>query len=211
MTGRATYDSPPTTLADIASPYPFFALAAVGLVIGYWWLPAWFLAAQLIRVWSASGGVRWLSARGVAEYTDEKYAAIIGYALIGLIAVRVISSINWLESFQILGIQGWADKPDPQQATYLAVILGISVAVALGGVLRTNRLPWLLAAAGLGLIMLLSIGADGWIWRANTVEAAPLLVLAFGIAKIAMFLDRVLDRRAARRAEEALEGSDARA
>jgi signal transduction histidine kinase len=211
MTDTVNYDAPPRILAEIGNPLPFLAVAVVALIVGYWWFPAWFLAAQIIRVWSSRGGVRWLHKRGVPEYDDDRYAAIFGNALIVLIALRLLLAINWLESFEILGNQGWAMHADPQQATYLAVILGISIALALTGALRTKRLPWIFATAGFVLVFGLAATADGRIWSPNTIEAAPLVLLAYLVSRIPMFFDRRLDKREAKREEEALEANRARA
>lgn len=196
------------TLSDIAWPYPFFGLGVVGLVIGYWWFPAWFLAAQLIHIWSARGGVRWLRARGVPEYTDEKYMTIIGYASMVLIAIRIVLSLNWLEPFQVLDSRTIYTGPDPQTAIYLSVILGVSLAAALTGVLRTHRLTWLFAAAGFILVLVLAVGANGAVWKPNGVTALPLLLVAYLFSKIPMTIEGFFDRRAARRAAEAMEETD---
>jgi hypothetical protein len=211
MTDTVNYDGPPKTLSEIGNPLPFFAVAVVALIVGYWWFPAWFLATQLIRVWSPRGGVRWLHKRGVPEYDDERYATIFGNALLFLIGFRLLLSINWLESFEILGNQGWAMKPDSQQATYLAVILGIAIGLALTGVLRTKRLPWVFAAAGFAVVFALAATADGRVWSPNTIQAFPLIVLAYFVSKIPMFIDGRLDKRQARRDAEALEANRARA
>jgi hypothetical protein len=197
------------TLADALPPVPVFALAAVGLVVGYWWLPAWFLAAQLVRLWSSRGGVRWLSSLGVAEYTDEKYAAIIGYAPVVLIGLRLFLSINWLESFQVINSEKLPTGPNPQDATYLAVVLGFAVAAALSGVLLSRGLPWLIAAAGFALVLALAIGASGPIWQANALQAAPLMILGYLVSKVPLTIIRTLDRLATRRAEASLDDSDA--
>ena len=213
MSDIALYKGPPRTLSEIANPVPFVAIAAVALVVGFWWLPAWFLAAQLIRVWAQSGGVRWLSSRGVAEYTDERYATIIGNALLFLIAFRLLLAINWLESFQILVDEhrGWAMNADPQQVTYVAVILGLAIAISLTGVMKTKRLPWVFATAGFALVLGLALVADGRVWLPTTVEAVPLIALGYLVSRIPMFFDRRLDRRAAKRAEAELEANRARA
>ena len=209
MTDAAAQRARPATLADLAVPFPFFVLAAIGLVVGYSWFPAWFFAAQLLRIWSTSGAVRWLSSLGVPEYTDEKYAMIIGYTPVALIALRILLSLNWLEPVQILGKQHIQTGPNPEEAVFLGIVLGVSLATAMTGVLRAHGLPWLLAAAGFGVMLALVVGADGAIWQPNPLQALPLIILGYLVSKIPLTITGVLDRRAARREEEIAQGSQA--
>jgi hypothetical protein len=202
MTGTAAQRARPTCLADVASPYPVAVLAAIGLVAGWWWFPAWFLAAQLVRTWSTRGGVTWLSSRGFPEYTDEQYGRYIGYAPIALIALRIVLSLNWLEPFQIIAAHKAQTGADTESYVFVAIILGLALAVALTGVLRAHGLPWPLAAAGFVAVAVLALGSYGAIWNANALTAVPLVALGYLTSKIALVTNRVLDNRAARRAEE---------
>ena len=202
MADTATRKARPTCLADLASPYPVAALAAIGLVVGWWWFPAWFLAGQLVRLWSRRGAVTWLNSRGVPEYTDETYGTYIGYAPIALIALRIILSVNWLEPFQIIAAHKASTGADPETATFISIILGLALAVALTGVLRTHGLPWFLASAGFVAVAVLALGSYGAIWNANAITAVPLVALGYLTSKIALVTNRALDNRAARRAEE---------
>jgi len=203
MTGTPEAKASPTTLADVTSPYPVFVLAVAGLIAGYWWFPAWFLSAQLVRIWSSRGGATWLSSRGVPEYTDDRYAAIIGYAPLALIAVRILLSFNWLEPFQVLAAQKVSTGSGAETGAYLAVVLGIAVAAALTGVLRTHGPAWLLAVAGFSLVLALAVGSSGTVWRPNALTAAPLVLAGFLVSKIPMAIAAALSRSAERRARDA--------
>ncbi|MGA3030267.1 MAG: hypothetical protein ABSE58_05940 [Candidatus Limnocylindrales bacterium] len=199
MTGTPGAKASPTTLADLPSPYPVFTLAAIGLVAGYWWFPAWFLSAQLLRIWSVRGGIAWLSSRGVPEYTDDRYAAFIGYAPLALIAVRIVLSFNWLEPFQVFANQKVPTGSDAELGGYLAIVLGAAVAAALTGVLRTHGPAWLLAAAGFSLVLALAIGSNGAVWRPNALTALPLVLVGYLVSKIPMTAADALTRWAERR------------
>ncbi len=201
MTGTPRAKASPVTLADVASPYPVFTLAAIGLVAGYWWFPAWFLSAQLVRIWSGRGGTTWLSSRGVPEYTDARYAAIVGYAPLALIAVRIVLSLNWLEPFQVITSQKVQGQSEAETAAYLAVILGVAVAAALTGVLRTHGPAWVLAAAGFSIVLALAIGSNGAVWRPSPLTALPLVLVGYLASKIPMSAAEALTRWTVRRAE----------
>jgi len=99
---------------------------------------------------------------------------------------------------------------DPQQATYVAVVLGLAITLSLTGVMKVKGLPWAITAIGFAVVLVLAIGAGGRLWQPTTVEAVPLVIFAYLTSRIPMFLDRRLDRNAARRAQEELEANRAR-
>jgi hypothetical protein len=204
MTAPAITTARPRTIADISTPYPAAVLAVIGFVVGIVWFPAWFLTAQMLRLWSGRGCMTWLKSRGVPEYTDEKYAQIIGYGPLALIVARVLLALNWLEPWQVVADHKLDTTQTGESATFLAVVFGIALATALTGVMKTHGLPWLIGAAGFVLVAFLVAGGYGAIWKATAISGLGVIVVAYLIAKIPLTINQRMDKRAAKRAEEAL-------
>jgi hypothetical protein len=183
------------TIAERIHPYLLFALAGLGTVWGLFWLPAWFLVAQLIRQWAPRGGMRWLASRGVPEYTDEMYALYMGNIPLALIGVRLLLSVDILEPFKMLNDKRLDTTSGAETTVFLGIVVGCVIATALTGVLRTHGWPWLLSAAGFTALMVWAIGSFGLIWHSNALYAMPFIPLAWLSSAIPMFICRRLDRR----------------
>ena len=194
----------PRTISDLPWPIPVAVLGAIGLVAGIWWFPAWFLAAQVARIWSTRGCMTWLASIGVPEYKDEEYARIVGVGPLALIAIRIFFSFNWLEPFQVIAAHHVDTTPNQESATALAIVFGVALATSLTGVLKSHGLPWIIAAAGFIAMSILVAGGYGLIWQANSLTALGLIVAGFCTSKIAMSINGFHRRRALRRADEAL-------
>jgi hypothetical protein len=188
----------PPTWAQSLSAGAVFVLAGAAAVIGIMWLPIWFLAAELLRLWAPRGGMRWLASRGVPEYTDDRYAAVIGIAPIAVIALRIAVSLDWLAPFRIFA-GGQADITASELAVAQALVLGLVLATSLAGVLRTTGWPRILALAGFFVVAGLVVAAEAGWWQPDALAALPLLVPAYLVSRLAMLADRWLYRRAARR------------
>jgi len=207
MTDSAALPARPKTIADTPSPYPFGVLAVVGFVVGIFWFPAWFLAAQMLRLWSQRGCMTWLKSRGVPEYTDEKYAQIIGYGPLLLIVGRILLSLNWLEPFQTIADHKLNTAPTPENDVFLGIVFGIALGTALTGAIRTHGLPWLIGIAGFVAVAVLVGSGYGLLWNANFLTGLPVVALAYITSKIPIIINRHFDRRARNLELEALEKS----
>jgi hypothetical protein len=203
MTDPAAMPARPKTIADISSPYPFGVLAAVGFVAGIFWFPAWFVAAQMLRLWSQRGCMTWLKSRGVPEYTDEKYAQIIGYGPIALIAARILLSLNWLEPFQTIADHKLNTAPTPENGVFLGIAFGVALGTALTGFMRTHGLPWLIGAAGFVAVAVLVGGGYGLIWTATFLTGLPVIALGYVTSKIPIIINKYFEKREKARADEA--------
>lgn len=182
------------TIAENGNPYVIFALAAAGAVWGIFWLPAWFLVAQMLRLWAPNAGVRWLSSRGVPEYTDDKYAQAIANVPLLIIAGRLLISVDVLEPFKVIS-EHKVNAVGSEAGVFLAVVVGIAVAMSLSGVMKTHGWTWLIATAGFAGVMTGAIGSYGLIWHANALEAAVLVPPAWLFSVIPMYICGRLDRR----------------
>jgi hypothetical protein len=209
MSDTATQADRPKTLSDLPWPLPVAVIAAIGFVGGIWWLPAWLLAGQIVRIWSQRGCMTWLKSRGVPEYTDDKYANWIGYAPIILIAVRVVFSLNWLEPFQALQAHHLDTTPTPENSIFLSLVFGLALATAMTGVLKVYGPLWIISLAGFIAVAVLVVGGYGAIWTATALEGSPLIILAYFVSHGPMQINKILLKRARRPAEEALEESSA--
>jgi hypothetical protein len=178
---------------------PVFVIAGAAFVAGFVWLPLWFLAAELLRLWAPRGGMRWLASRGVPEYTDDNIAAAIGIVPVFVIAARIALALDWIAPLQIFNGKS-ADVSPGEWAALLDLSLGLAIATSLAGVLRTTGWPRAVAIAGfVGVTVAAVAGQLGLGWRPNAFQALPLIVLAYLVAAIAIRTDRWLYRRAARR------------
>jgi hypothetical protein len=204
MSDTATQADRPKTLSDLPWPLPVAVIAAIGLVGGIWWLPAWLLAGQIVRIWSQRGCMTWLKSRGVPEYTDDKYANWIGYAPIILIAVRVLLSLNWLEPFQALQAHHLDTTPTPEDGILLSLVFGLALATAMTGVLKVYGPLWIMSLAGFIAVAVLVVGGYGTIWTATAIEGSSLIILAYFTSHGPMQINKILLKRARRLAEEAL-------
>jgi hypothetical protein len=177
---------------------PVFLLAGVAAIAGILWFPLWFLAAELLRLWAPRGGMRWLASRGVPEYTDDRYAAIIGLAPIAAIAVRVALALDWIAPIRVF-LGGKGDITASEWAVALAAVFGLTLATSLPGVLRTTGWPRVLAIAGFaGMAALVVAAQRGAFGPPHAFAALVLLVPAYLISTLAVRLDRWLYDRAAR-------------
>lgn len=175
------------SLAEIADVRPFAVLAVIGAVVGIWWFPAWFLSAQLVRIWATRGGMRWLAARGVTEYTDDKIVKIVGLVPVAIIAVRIIVAVNWLQPVQVLESHQLISSGS-ELSLYLDAVVGVAMAAALTGVLTTRGLPWLLALLGFGVVATMAVTASrGVLWQPNAFEAIPVALLGGATSWVATF------------------------
>lgn len=176
-------------LADIADVRPFVVLAAIGAVAGIWWFPFWFLSAQLLRIWATHGGMRWLTAHGVAEYADEKIAMLVGLVPVAIIAARIIVSVDWVQPVRILETHKVTSSAG-ELSIFLDLVIGIAMATALTGVLITRGLPWLVAALGFTAVLVLAAAATrGLLWEPSGFTAMPLALLGYLTTKIAIIWD----------------------
>jgi hypothetical protein len=203
MTNPAAQTAKRNTIADIPSPYPFGVLAAIGFVVGIFWFPAWFLAAQMLRLWSKRGCMTWLKSRGVPEYTDENYANVIGYGPMALIAARVLLSLNWLEPFQTIANHKLDTTPGPENGVFLGIVFGLALGTALTGAMRTHGTPWLIGIAGFIAVAVLVGTGYGLIWNGTFLTGLPVIALGYITSKIPITINRYFERRDKRLAEEA--------
>jgi hypothetical protein len=184
------------SIAQIADIRPFAGLAVVGAIAGVFWFPIWFLTAQMVRLWSTRGGLRWLGSRGVAEYDDEKIATVISLVPILVIAARVIVGVNWLQPFQVLDTKQLAPTSPSDLRFLLDIVLGIALSTAFTGVMVTRRLPMIVGLVGFAAVATLSVAAARGIWwQPNGIEAVPLALLGYVTSKIATVWDNHANRR----------------
>jgi hypothetical protein len=209
MTDTATQAEKPRTLSDLPWPLPVAVIAAVGFVGGIWWFPAWFLAAQTIRIWSQRGCMTWLKSRGVPEYTDDKYANWISYAPIILIVLRIALSVSWIEPFAVISNHHLDTAPTPENGIFLSVVFGLALATAITGVLKVYGPLWIISAAGFVAVTVLVAGGYGAIWTAMALDGGGLIILAYFTSHGPMQINKLLAKRAQRKAEETLEESSA--
>ena len=199
MTESATPALRSSTWAESQAAIPVFTLAAIGGVAGIFWLPIWFLSAELLRLWAPRGGMKWMKARGIPEYTDDRYAQIIGLGPMILIAVRAALSLDWIGPFRALTGDKGAGFSDSEKGILLAVVLGIAMGTAFAGVLRSSGWPRVLAIVGFAANVALIVAAQmGFFGAPNPFAAIVLLPPAFVSSTIAIRWDRWLYQRAAR-------------
>jgi hypothetical protein len=195
------FPAPPrgAALEDAAGAIWILATAAVFAVAGVFWFPLWFVTAELLWTWAPRGGLRWLSSLGAEEYRDERIASVIVWSWCGLIAARFAVALDWthlLEGATLHVMQ----SPHGEFDAWLDVVLGLAIAGALAGVMKTTGWPRIFALLGvLAVVALAWTGANGIGWLANAFIALPVPILGWGTARIAIALDRWLNRRAARR------------
>ncbi len=176
-------------LAEIADVRPVAILAAIGGLAGIWWFPLWFLSAQLLRIWAMHGGMRWLTAHGVAEYADEKIAMLVGLVPVAIIAARIILSVDWVQPFRILETHKVTSSAG-ELSIFLDLVVGIAMATAFTGVLVTRGLPWLVAALGFAAVLVLAAAATrGYLGEMSGFTAMPLALLGYLTTKIAIIWD----------------------
>jgi hypothetical protein len=205
MTETDATAAPRPVLADHPGGALVFTIAGAAALGGVFWFPAWFFAAQLLRQWAPRGGMKWLAGRGVPEYADEQYATAIAWLPWLAIVARIAVAINWLEPFQTI-IDQRKDAPNSgEMIVLLDVVLGIAIAVALTGVLRTGGWPRLLGLAGF-----VSVVALAWIlafappYPTNGFAVVPLALLGGFTSQLALFFENAPERRARRAAREAV-------
>ena len=186
-------------LEDAAGAIWILAAVVVCAVAGIFWFPLWFVSAELLCTWAPRGGLRWLSSLGVDEYKDERLASAIVWFSCGLIAARFAVALDWTHLLEGLTLQV-RQSPHGEFDAWLAVVLGLAMAGALAGVMKTTGWPRIFALMGVLTVLALAwTGANGVGWLANAFVALPVAVLGWGTARIAIALDRWLNRRAARR------------
>jgi hypothetical protein len=198
------FSAPPrgAPIEDAAGAIWIFAPAAVFAVAGVFWFPLWFVTADLLWTWAPRGGLRWLSSSGVEEYRDERIASVIVWAWCGLIAARFAVALDWTHLLEGATLQV-RQSPHGEFDAWLAVVLGLALAWALAGVMKTTGWPRIFALLGvLAVLALAWTGANGIGWLANAFVALPLPVLGWSTARISIALDRWLNRRVARRLAE---------
>ena len=198
------FSAPPrgAPIEDAAGAIWIFAPAAVFAVAGVFWFPLWFVTAELLWTWAPRGGLRWLSSSGVEEYRDERIASVIVWAWCGLIAARFAVALGWTHLLEGVTLQV-TQSPHGEFDAWLAVVLGLALAWALAGVMKTTGWPRIFALLGvLAVLALAWTGANGIGWLANAFVALPVPVLGWSTARISIALDRSLNRRVARRLAE---------
>jgi hypothetical protein len=198
------FSAPPrgAPIEDAAGAIWIFAPAAVFAVAGVFWFPLWFVTAELLWTWAPRGGLRWLSSSGVEEYRDERIASVIVWAWCGLIAARFAVALDWTHLLEGVTLQV-TQSPHGEFDAWLAVVLGLALAWALAGVMKTTGWPRIFALLGvLAVLALAWTGANGIGWLANAFVALPVPVLGWSTARISITLDRWLNRRVARRLAE---------
>lgn len=198
------FSAPPrgAPIEDAAGAIWIFAPAAVFAVAGVFWFPLWFVTAELLWTWAPRGGLRWLSSMGVEEYRDDRIASVIVWSLWGLIAARFAVALDWTHLLEGATLQV-RQSPHGEFDAWLAVVLGLALAWALAGVMKTTGWPRIFALLGaLAVLALAWTGANGIGWLANAFVALPLPVLGWSTARISIALDRWLNRRVARRLAE---------
>lgn len=198
------FSAPPrgAPIEDAAGAIWIFAPAAVFAVAGVFWFPLWFVTAELLWTWAPRGGLRWLSSMGVEEYRDDRIASVIVWSLWGLIAARFAVALDWTHLLEGATLQVRL-SPHSEFDAWLAVVLGLAIAGALAGVMKTTGWPRIFALLGvLAVAALAWTGANGIGWLANAFVALPLPVLGWSTARISIALDRWLNRRVARRLAE---------
>jgi hypothetical protein len=173
--------------------------AAVFAVAGIFWFPFWFVSGELLWTWAPRGGVRWLRSLGVEEYKDERIASIIVWSWCAIIGVRFAIALDWAHLLDSATLHVLLSPPGEFDA-WLAVVLGLALAGALAGVMKTTGWPRVLALLGVLAVFALGwTGAHGIGWLANAFVALPVPILGWATARIAIALDRRLNRRAARK------------
>jgi len=195
------FPAPPrgAPLEDSGGAIWIFAAAAVFAVAGIFWFPFWFVTAELLWTWAPRGGLRWLSSLGVGEYKDEQIASIIVWSWFGLVAARFAVGLDWTHLLEGATLKVRLSPPGEFDA-WLAVVLGLALAGALAGVMKTTGWPRVFALLGvLAVFTLAWTGTHGIGWKANAFVSLPVPILGWATARIAIALDRWLNRRAARR------------
>ena len=187
------------TLAQGLDGPPVIFIAVVMAIAGIFWFPLWFIAAEILRLWAPRGGMRWLASRGVPEYTDDKYAMWIGIGPMLLIALRVVIALDWIAPFLV-----FAGKSAPVSTnefdTLVSLVLGVAIATALAGVMRTTGVPRILGILNFVAITALAVSVHrGAFGNPNALLVVPIVVPAYLFATIAIRWDRWLYRRAVRR------------
>ena len=120
---------------------------------------------------------------------------IVSIVAVGLIAIRLIVAVDWLQTFTIFDTKQLTSNKGDLQAL-MDLVLGISIATAFTSVLVTRRLPWLFALAGFSVVLTLSAAAArGVFWQPNGFEAIPLALLGYLSSKIATVWDSRANRR----------------
>jgi hypothetical protein len=186
-------------LEDSAGAIWIFAPAVVFAIAGIFWFPFWFVTAELLWTWAPRGGLKWLTSLGVEEYKDERYAQVIVWAWCGLILARFVVALDYSTLLQGATLRV-SQSPPGEFDAWLSVVLGLALAGALAGVMKTTGWPRILALLGvLSIFALAWTGAHGIGWLANAFVALPVPVLGWASARIAIALDHWLNRRAARR------------
>jgi hypothetical protein len=186
-------------LEDAAGAIWIFAPAMVFAIAGIFWFPFWFVTGELLWTWAPRGGLKWLTSLGVDEYKDERYAQVIVGIWCGLIVARFAVALDYSTLLQGATLHVTQSPPGEFDA-WLAVVLGLALAGALAGVMKTTGWPRVFALLGvLGIFALAWTGAHGLGWLANAFVALPVPVLGWATARISIALDRWLNRRAARR------------
>jgi hypothetical protein len=190
--------------ADNPSAWPFFGVAALAGIAGIFWFPLWFFAGRLLQLWAHRGGLAWLEGRGVPEYTDERYAAVIAWGPFVPMALRIVIAFNWIEPLDVLVSRHINDAPAGEWTALLDVILGAAIAFSLPGVLTTRGLPRLVALAGFlsvtGLALLIAFRPP---FAVNGFAVVPLVFVGWFISALAEAIENTpkrLERRAARKA-----------
>jgi hypothetical protein len=211
MTDSDLTAAPRRTPADYPGGVAVFGVAGAAALGGLFWFPAWFFAAQLLRLWAPRGGTRWLSKRGVPEYTDEQYAAAIGWLPLIPIVARIVIGVNWLEPFQTI-VNQRKDAPNSgEMILLLDIVLGLAIGAALTGVMRTGG--W---ARVIGLVGFVSVAALVLIvafappFDINGFAVIPLALYGWLVSEIAVFVDAAPKRRARRAARDAARIEDER-
>jgi hypothetical protein len=177
----------------ILTPVVAFAVA------GIFWLPLWFVSAELLWTWAPRGGLRWLGSLGAGEYVDEQIAGVMVWSASGLIAARIAVGFDWTHLFEGATLQV-RTAPHGEFDSWLALVLGLAIAGALAGVMKTTGIPRLFALLGVLMVAALAwTGAHGMGWQANAFVALPVPVLGWATARISIAWDRFLNRRKARK------------
>ena len=186
-------------LEDAAGAIWILVPAAIFAVAGIFWFPLWFVTGELLWTWAPRGGLKWLRSRGVEEYQDERYAQIMVWSWCGLILARVVVALDWTHLLEGATLHV-SQSPHAEFDAWLSVVLGLAISGALAGVMKTTGWPRIFALLGvLAVLALAWTGANGIGWLANAFIALPIPILGWATARIAIALDRWLNRRKARR------------
>ncbi|HEY5487051.1 MAG TPA: hypothetical protein VIK06_05325 [Candidatus Limnocylindrales bacterium] len=186
-------------LEDGAGAIWILVPAAIFAIAGIFWFPFWFVTGELLWTWAPRGGLKWLGSLGVEEYKDERYAQVIVWTCCGLILARFALALDYSTLLQGATLHVTQSPPGEFDA-WLAIVLGLALAAALAGVMKTTGWPRIFALLGVvGVFALAWTGANGIGWLANAFIALPVPILGWCTARIAISLDHWLNRRAARK------------